>query len=69
MRKIDFTQIEDIREFSQNYVLYKELVSLPDEVHFKIDKVMQVLEFQIITKGEAESRIISIIIKFMESLF
>ncbi|PCI03745.1 MAG: hypothetical protein COB81_03375 [Flavobacteriaceae bacterium] len=68
MRKIDFTQIDDIREFSQNYGLYKEQVSLPEDVHLKIAKVNQVLEFQIITKGEAESRIVSIIITFMESL-
>jgi len=68
MRKIDFTQLEDIREFSQNYSLYKEHVSLPKEVHLKIKKVHQVEEYQIINKREAESRIVSIIIKFMESL-
>lgn len=68
MRKIDFTQLEDIREFSQNYSRYKAHVSLPKEVHLKIEKVCQVVEYQIITECEAESRIVSIIIKFMESL-
>ncbi|PCH72959.1 MAG: hypothetical protein COB98_11340 [Flavobacteriaceae bacterium] len=68
MRKIDFTQLEDIREFSRNYDCYKEQVSLPKELRFKIEKVHQVLEYEMITKGEAESRIIAIIIKFMESL-
>jgi len=68
MKKIDLTQLQDIREFAQNYTYYKEHVSLPENVHMRIEKVHQVLEYEIITKCEAESRIVSIIIKFMESL-
>lgn len=68
MIKIDFKKVEDIREFARKYEYYKEEVSLPKDIHQKIEKVQQVLEFQIITLGEAESRIISIINKFMKSL-
>lgn len=68
MNKIDFTNPDDIHKFACNYEQYREQVSLPIDIQQRIEKVQEVLDFEIISRGEAASRIIRIINGFMQSL-
>lgn len=68
MKKLDFTNFDDISEFAENYYLYKDQVSLPKEILDRIEKCNEHYANFLITSNERYNQIVGIIYEFMKDL-